>query len=183
LYRRCLYAVRGLGLLVIECWLPTRVASRRVVPVNGVLFCLMSVLAQLLGVSAYLAFWFQSVVPRPLPAHPDPVSALVFYREVFPVIVQAALVGVPAVWAMRRAADIGRSSSLVHTALLIAAALTVVGMTIQEPGLGFSLKAYKQLAILHGWPRTLLQTVVYWPIGYFVVSTIARRWRGRVHPI
>jgi hypothetical protein len=103
-------------------------------------------------------------------------------RDSIGVIVQAALVAVPAVWAMRRGAGIGRSSSLVRTALLIAAALAVIGMTVQEPGLGFSLRAYKQLAILHGWPMGVLHTIVYWRVGYFVVSTIGRRWHGRVHP-
>jgi hypothetical protein len=158
-------------------------ASRRIMPVNGVLFCVISVLAQLLGVSAYLVFWFQRVVPRPFPAHPDPVSALLFYRALYPLIVQAALVAVPAVWTMRLGAGIRRWSLPIRAALLLAAALTVVEMMVREPGLGFSLKAYKQLAILRGWPRGLLQIIVYWPLGYFAVSTIARRWHGRVREI
>ena len=94
-------------------------------------------------------------------------------------IVQALLVGIPAVWAMRRAAGIVRSAPLVRIVLLVAAVLTVIGMIVQIPGLGFSLRAYKQLAILHGWPRELLQLVVYWPVGYLLVNTIGRRWNGR----
>jgi hypothetical protein len=155
--------------------------SRRVVPVNSMLFCLISVLAQIFGVSRYIAYLFFGAARRPLPADPNgPAFALPFYREVFPVIVLAAIVAIPAVWGMQRGARIARSSSLVRTVVFVAAALTLVGMILQLPGFGFSLRPYRQLAILPGWSRDLLQDLVYWPIGYFAVITIGRRWRNRV---
>lgn len=154
--------------------------SRRIMPVNVVLF----MLAQVLGVSRYLTGWFQSAAPRPLPADPNgPVFALAFYREVWPVIVLAVLVVVPAVWAMRRGAGLSGLPRLARVGFLAAASVTVIAMAIQEPGLGFFLRAHRQLAILHGWPIRLLQFVVYWPVGYLVVSAMRRRWHGRVRPI
>ena len=34
-----------------------------------------------------------------------------------------------------------------------------------------------------GWLTRLLQLVVYWPIGYLVLSPLERQWHGRVRPI
>jgi cytochrome c biogenesis protein CcmG/thiol:disulfide interchange protein DsbE len=98
----------------------------------------------------------------------------------FPVIVLTVLVMVPVVWATRQSAGLKRLPKPVRITLLIAAALTVIGMAMRQPGLGFFLKAHKQLAILHGWPRQLLHVVVYWPIGYLMVIAIGKRWRNRL---
>ena len=158
--------------------------SGRLLSVNSVLFCLLSVIGQILGVPRYLAYLFQSVVPHRVPSDPNgPIFALGFYRETFPVIVQTILVAVPAVWAMRRGASARKLPTLVSLSLWIAATLTVIAMAIQEPGLRFFLRHYRQLAIWHGWLTRLLQLVVYWPIGYLVLSPLERQWHGRVRPI
>ena len=152
-------------------------ASRRIMPVNSILFCLALVLGGLLGAPLYIASWFPA---RPLSADPNgPVFALSFYRLIFPPILEAILVAVPAIWAMRSGARLKRLPKSLRTVLLIGATLAIVGMTIQQPGLGFFFRAHRQLAFLHGWPREFLYVLVYWPIVYLLVGTIVHRWQRR----
>jgi hypothetical protein len=145
------------------------------VAMNGLLFCVISLAGELLGASRYLE-WFVSAVPRPQPSHPDPVSALLVYRDALPVIVIAALVVVPVIWAIRQSADLQRLRKPIRIVFLIAPALTVFAMTIQQPGIGILLRAHEQLAFLHGWPIRVLQLVVYWPVAYLIVRAIGRRY-------
>jgi hypothetical protein len=144
--------------------------SRRIAPTNFLLFCLISVLGEVLLVSRYLRHWFR-------PAQSDPVSALLVYRELFPVLVLLVLVVIPVVWAIHRGARLRRLPKFGRISLLVIATLAIVGMAIRQPGLGFSVNAHKQLAFLHGWPTRALQLIVYWPVVYLLVSTIMRRWQ------
>jgi hypothetical protein len=151
--------------------------SRRIMPANGVLFCVLSIVGQVLCVSPYLAYGYRQFTHRPLPDAHQPISALLFYREVFPVIVQAVFVIVPVLWAMRRAAtDLRRLPASLRILALTVASFTAMVMTIREPGLGFFIDPYVQRAIFRNLPRHLWQFLVYWPIAYLLVSTLARRW-------
>lgn len=154
--------------------------SRGIVRVNGVLFCLMLVLGEFLGAPRYFAY-LRQYVQHPAPADPNgPIFALAFYREMFPPIVHAVLVAVPALWGMRQGADAGRFPALLRIVLWAAAIATLTSMVIQEPEFGFFLKAYRRAGLWQGWQMRLLQFVVYWPAGYLVANAIGRRRRGRI---
>jgi hypothetical protein len=151
--------------------------SRHIVPTNCLLFCLFAVIAEVLGVSRYLACWFPTLVHSPSSGDPNgPVFALAFYREAFPIIVLAALVMVPLLWAMRYGAGLRQLPTVIRVLLLAVASVAVITMTIQQPGLGFFLRAYRPLALLRGWPRALLQFLIYWPIAYLLVSALTHRF-------
>jgi hypothetical protein len=169
--------------LTLVCWSWTAgfvlgSISRRIVPVCGVLFCLMLV-GGLLGVPRYLAYW--------LPYDPSPDThkpvALALYRLMLPLIVQAVLVAVPSLWGMRQAAEAGRFSPLLRSVLWTAAIGTLTMLLIQEPGFIFFLKAYWLPRIWQGWHIRLIQPIVYWPVAYMVVNAIWRRWHGRTASI
>lgn len=169
--------------LTLVCWSWTAgfvlgSITRRIVPVYGVLFCLMLVFGGLLGAPLYFAYLLE-YIHRPAPssdAH-DPVSALTFYRVLFPLIVQAVLVLVPSLWGMRR--DVGRVPTLLRIVLWTAAIGTLTMLVVQEPGFVFFLKAYWLRRIWQSWQIRLLQVVVYWPVGYLVASAIWRRWHRK----
>lgn len=152
--------------------------SRRIMPANGVLFCLFSLVGQVLCVSPYLAYGYRQFGGRPLPDPHAPISALLFYREVFPVVVQAVLVILPVLWAMRRGAtDLKRLPASLRILVLAVASLTAIIMTIREPGVGFFIDPYAQRAIFRNLPRHMWQFLVYWPIAYLLVSAVVHRAR------
>ncbi len=150
--------------------------SRRAMPANFLLFCVISVVGELLLTSRYLADWFF----RAPDAQSDPTSALLVYRELVPLLVLIALVVIPFMWAMRRGADLKRLPNPVRIGLLLAAILVIAGMVIQQPGLGFFLRAHRQLAFLRGWPKQLLHFIVYWPVVYLLAAAVARGRHIRV---
>jgi hypothetical protein len=171
------------GCLTLVCWSWTTgfvlgSISRRIVPVCGVLFCLM-LFGGLLGAPRYLAYWL------PNDASPDthnPV-ALAFYRRMLPLIVQAVLVAVPSLWGMRQGADVGRFPPLLRIVLWTAAIGALTMLVVHEPGFGFFLKPYWLQRIWQGWQVRVLELIVYWPVGYLVARAIWRRWHGRTASI
>ena len=170
--------------LVLVCWSWSAgfllgSASRRFMPSSAVLFFLFSLLGQVLGASTYLIWFSQEYVRRPLPPNPhQPISALLFYRQVFPMIVTIVLVILPAFWAMRRAsADRRRLPTALRILLSLVASCAMIAMTIREPGLGFFVNPYTQLAIFPYWPRPSLPFFIYWPIAYLLVSALAHHWQ------
>ena len=171
----------SMGYLILACWSWTAgfvlgSASRRTVPLNGVLFCFALLIGGLLGAPRYLAFWGQ-LMNRPVsPDEHNPVSALAFYRVVLPMIVEAVVVAVPALWGMREGAGAGRLRLLLRLASWTAAAAALAAMAIQQPGVGFMLAAYRHPEIWQSRPVRALQLVVYWPIAYMAAGTI---WRGK----
>ncbi len=171
--------------LPLVCWSWTAgfvlgAKSRRVVPVYGILFCLMLVFGVLLGAPRYLAYFFQHISRPPNPNESDPVFALAFYREMFPLIVQVVLVAVPALWGMRRGTAVEGFPRPLRIVLWTTAILTLTMLVIQEPGFVFLLKAYWLQRISQGWEMRLLEHVVYWPVAYLAAMAICRRWHGNM---
>ena len=161
--------------------------SRRMMRVSAVLFCFALLLSQLLGAPLYLAY-YSDYIHRVLPfprvshdwSHPDPVSALMFYRVILPLLVQVVVVALPALWGMHRGSESERLPPLPRALLWFAAILTVAVMLLQAPGLGLLLWGlFAQPSGWKGWPVRLPGIVVYWPIVYLVASAIAGRWYGR----
>jgi hypothetical protein len=178
--------------LTLVCWSWTSgyvlgSLSRGIIRVNGVLLCLMLCFGALLGAPLYLAYFSQYLhrafgLPS-IPYPNDPVSALTFYRVMFPLIVQAALVVGPSLWGMRQGEGIARLQPLLRSILYIASIATLAAMVIQNPDLWVFLRVFRRPGIWDGWQIRLLQLVVYWPVGYLVASAIGRHWHGRIASI
>jgi hypothetical protein len=169
--------------LTLVCWSWTAgfvlgSVSRRIVPVYGVLFCLMLVFGGLLGAPRYFVYFLYIHRPSSPDTH-DPVNALAFYRVMLPLIVQAVLVAIPSLLGMRQGAYAGRFTRLLRIVLWTAAIGTLILLLIQEPGFVFFLKAFWLRRIWQSWQIRLLQYVVYWPVAYLVATAIWRRWHGR----
>jgi hypothetical protein len=170
--------------LTLVCWSWTSgfvlgSASRGIIRLNSFLLCVMLSFGGLLGAPLYLAFLDQYLHRTlGLPSLPDynaPVFELTFYRLIFPLIVQAVLVVVPALWGLRQGAGVARVRPLFRAILCVVAVATLAAMLIQIPELGFFLKTYRRPWIRQWEAR--LQFVVYWPVGYLVATSIGRRWR------
>src|SRR5579863_3209368 len=165
--------------LTLVCWSWTAgfvlgSMSRRIVAVYGVLFCLMLAFGGLWGAPRYFAY-FSHYMPRPLHQN-DLVFALAFYRVLFPLIVQAALVAAPSLWGMCQGAGARRTPAPLRIVLWSAAIGALTLLVVQEPGFVFFLKAYWLQGIWQSWQIRWLQLVVYWPVGYLAARTTWRRW-------
>ena len=170
--------------LTLVCWSWTTgfvlgSLSRRITQVYGVLFCLMLVFGGLLGAPRYFACLSQYILRASPPETHDPVSALAFYRVMFPLIVQAVLVAIPSLCGMRQGADVRRFPPLLRIVLWTAALSALAVLVIQEPGFGSVLMAYWRPPIWQGWQIRWLQFVVYWPVGYVLATANWRRWHDR----
>jgi hypothetical protein len=159
-------------------------ASRGIIRINGFLLCLMLAFGVLLGAplySAYYQHYRHLAIGFPIFAHPhyDPVNALIFYRVMFPLIVQAVVVLLPALWGMREGARAVRLRLLLRAILWTAAFTALVAVVIQNPDLWMFLKLYRLVGISpHGWQRDLLQVFAYWPLVFMLAIAITRRLQG-----
>lgn len=171
--------------LTLICWSWTAgfvlgSVSRRIIQLYGVVFCLMLVFGGLLGAPLYLAYFFQYNMHRPISsATGDPISGLVFYRAMLPLIVQTVLVAIPSLFGMRQGAEARRFTPLVRIVLWTAAIGTLILLLIQEPGFVFFLKAFWLRRIWQSWQIRWLQFLVYWPVVYFAAGAIRQRWHRR----
>lgn len=111
-----------------------------------------------------------------VPAQSDPVSALLFYRVMFPFLVQIALVAAPALWAVGIGSGLRALGRAPRTVVWVAAILSVAMLVTREPGFGLLL--YPSLFWLIG-PLHLLQPIVYWPIAYLLTAAIRERLSPR----
>jgi hypothetical protein len=175
--------------LSLGCWSWTSgfvlgSVSRGIVRVNGFLFCLMLAFGVLLGAPLYFAYYqhyLHLTIGFALFAHQhqqhDPVNALIFYRVMFPLIVQAVLVLLPALWGMREGARAVSLRLWLRTILWTAAIAALVAVVIQDPDLWMFLKLYRR-AGTHGWQGDLLQVLAYWPLVFMLAIAITRRLQG-----
>jgi len=170
--------------ITLVCWAWTAgfvlgSMSRKIVPVYGLLFCLMLVFGALLVAPRYFAYLVQ-YIDRPVsPDEGDPVFALAFYRVMFPLMVQAVLVAVPSLLGMCQGAGVRRIRRPFHTLLWVAATCALVLLLIEEPGFGIFLRAQWLQRIRQG---RVLQPIVYWPVVYLVGNAIRRRREGNATP-
>jgi hypothetical protein len=104
--------------------------SRRTLQANVSLFGLVLFLGEILGAPRDLGLWI--ILPRPL-GHTDRVHAgvysLAFYSVMFPLIIQMALVVLPALWGVRRGLRLETLSGPRRTILWasVLAAVTALG--------------------------------------------------------
>lgn len=157
-----------------------------IVRVNGFLFCLMLAFGVLLGgplYSAYYEHFLHLTIGFPIFVHQhDPVNALIFYRVMFPLIVQAVLVLLPALWGMREGARVVRLRLWLRAILRMAAIAALVAVVIQNPDLWMFLKSNRLAGnSWHGWQGGLLQLFAYWPLVFMLAIVITRRLQdGRI---
>ena len=140
--------------------------SRRTILLNGVLFCFMLLYGELSSLPSYLGRWISLHRARDLNNNAA-VFALTFYRVVFPLIVRAVLVIVPALWGMRQGLRTTTFPPLLRIILCTAAVATLVLMVrFPDP--------YRQPVALNTSP---LQLLLYWPLGYWLSSATIRHER------
>lgn len=103
-----------------------------------------------------------------------PVSAITFYRVVFPFLVLGMLVAVPAVWGMRQ--EKMRRPRKFRIVLVLAASVSVLTMLFRiPPGLGFLLGSYSGEWVSKTMRVSLL--LAYWPVLYMLIKFIFKRSR------
>jgi hypothetical protein len=159
-------------------------AWRGIIRVHGLLFCLILAFGVVLGAPIYSAYhqhYLHRTIGFPIFAHHnDPVNALAFYRVMFPLIVQAFLVLVPALWGMREGARTVGFRPLLRAILWTAAIAALVAVVVQNPDMWMFLGIYRQVGN-SGWQGRLLQLFAYWPLVFMLAIAIARRLQaGRV---
>jgi hypothetical protein len=174
--------------LALACWSWTSGfvlgSASRGIRVTRLLFCLMLAFGVLLGAPLYVAYFDHLLLTRfPVFAHQpqqrDPVNALTFYRVMFPLIVQAVLVLLPAMWGMREGARAVKLRIWLRTILWTAAIASLVAVVIQNPDLWMFMRLYWRAGTAwHGWQGDLLQLCAYWPLVFMLAVAITRRLRG-----
>src|SRR5262249_32183825 len=139
----------------------------------------------LFGAPLYFSFvdnWLHHSIG--VPVRPDPnaaVSAVMFYRVMLPLIVQAALVAAPALWGMNQAKSVEKLSPWLRVILWTASVATLVAMTVREPQFWVFLaphflNTYVRTGMWLAYGTHILQFVIYWPIAYVATSAIERYW-------
>lgn len=171
-----------IGFLTLFCWswssgLALGAVSRRSTPVNGLLFGLLLFLGELMGPPPrYLgqALFYRA---RDFSGNAA-VFGHAFFRVVFPLIVQAALVLAPSFWAMRQSRRVARLRPVLRGILWTAAITTLFAAAIQNWGLvGVP---YNQPGTWSNWEVRMLQLIVYWPAAYGVVALIERHYHTKI---
>lgn len=140
---------------------------------NAFVLMLILLAGELSLVPRYLAFSWQ--LPNELFNVPvsDPVSAIFFYRVMFPLIVQIALVAVPALFGVLAATQLRVLHPLLRACICMGAITTIATLVIRTPG--FGLLFYRHPLLWLNGPLHLLQWVTYWPIPYLLTVGIRAR--------
>lgn len=167
-------------------------ASRGIVRVHGFLFCLMLAFGVLLGAPLYDVYYhhyLHRTIGFPIFAHQpyDPMNALIFYRVMFPLMVQAILVLLPALWGIREGARAVRLRPSLRTILWTAAIAALVAVVVQNPDLWMLLRLHRMgRPSWHSWQGGILQLFAYWPLVVVLAIAIERRLEGGTvasHPV
>ena len=134
-----------------------------------------SVLSQILNAPQHWIHFLYGLPPLPLVPDPDdPVTAIYFYRVIFPLLILGILVALPLISGMRRNANIPRKLRLI---LLLAASVSLMTMLFRGPGFGLLLGASERQWFLRNHEvLQILLLVPYWPTLYVIVARV-RRYR------
>ena len=172
--------------LTLACWswaagfVLGSAARRRLAGMSVLLLCAMLICGELaapLYLSLYRLHLFRKLGnPSAVPASYVDISALTFYRVIFPLILQITLVAAPALWGMLHGAQSGRLTPHGRRWVWSVAIASLILMALQVPGSGIfliPLRSRIQLP-LHSW---VLQLAAFWPIAYLISNPISRGWR------
>ena len=169
--------------LTLACWAWTGgfvlgAVSRKMVQTNCLLLSLTLLLGAAVGAPLYEAFYGRYLHRSfAMPSFPDPnapVFALVFYRQVLPIIVQAISVVMPAVWGIREGAGVTSFRRMLRMGLWTAAIASLMTMVAQNPDIWIFLRVPMRQGFPQSWPGKLREMVVYWPVVFLVAITIGR---------
>jgi hypothetical protein len=157
-------------------------ASRPTVRASSALLALILVFAAFVGTPLYLTYFdkylFGTLHP-PFRPH-DPVFALTFYRVFFPLLVQAMLVLLPALFGMKAGARRTGVQPVVRVLLCTAAITAVVAMVVENPDLWMILQIHHRGGAWWGqWQGQVLRSIVYWPLVYLLAAVGARLLQTR----
>jgi hypothetical protein len=173
-------AIIFLMYLTLPCWswiggLTLAYVSRRAIPLNGALFCLMVFLAGLAGTPRFLGYLARDFLGN------SAVFAMTFYRVVCPAIVQAALVVLPALAGMRQGLRWIAVPRLPRVLLWTSATFNCASITSLAWFPWLVGSAHVRPEFWDGRIRLvqLLLVFVYWPVVYLPARTIGCRWRGK----
>jgi hypothetical protein len=170
-----------LSFVILLCWSWTSgfvlgSVSRRTIPVNGALFCLVLLLGELLGPPRFLGHSLFLTRARDFDVNAAVFTAP-FYRVILPLLVLTVLVLLPSLWGMREGILLASRRLLLQKILCAGATVTFAAIVIQSWAWWWFLNRYTRPAIWSGWQMTLLQAVAYWPIAYAIATASWRRWR------
>lgn len=171
------------GCLTLSCWSWTAgfvlgwVSQQINLRLNSILLCLVLLFGVFLGSPLYFGYISRMFAPLYTANPNDPVNALVLYRVFFPVMAQAMLVAIPALWALQEAAAVRRMGLALRIVLGTAVIGTLVVMLTQERGLVFLVgRAMYRRPVL--WPGRVqleeLGLIAYWPGIYLMAKAVAR---------
>ena len=172
--------------LTLACWSWTggfvlgSASRRRLAGMSVLLLCVMLLCGEM-AAPLYLSLYRQHLLrrlgnPSPVPASYVDISALTFYRVIFPLILQMVLVAAPALWGMRHGARSERLTPRGRRWAWSVAIASLILMAIQVPGSGIFLIPSRSRADPF-WHLWVPQLASCWPIAYLMASPISRRWR------
>ena len=156
--------------------------SRGMGRIDGIVLCLTLLFGEIFGAPRYFSL-VEDRLHRGVPALPDGnavVFAVTFYRLMLPLIVQAALVAIPALSGMRQASSAAKLGPRLRVILWTASIVTVTTMFIgvREFRVFLGPGVLARTWIWLGQLTHILWFVVYWPIAYLAANAIARRWHN-----
>ena len=153
--------------------------SRKMLGANSLLLSLMLLLGAAVGAPLYEVFYWQYLHRSfGMPSFPDPnapVFAVAFYRQSFPLIVQATSVLIPALWGIREGAGLASFRPALRILLGGAALISLTVMVAQNQDLWILLRVPMRPAFTQrGLWLQLAQMIAYWPMAYLVAMAIGR---------
>ena len=151
-------------------------------PTARVAFLLLLAVLQIAHVpERWFHLWLElsGVPPFPSVDPNAPVTAIAFYRVIFPFLMLVALVALPAISGMRQPGL--NASRKVRVALLFGASVSVMTMLFRvPPGFGLVLGASgRQWVWQHRAVMGLMPLIGYWPVLYAIAVGMRHLWGRR----
>lgn len=139
---------------------------------SGYYSLVLTLLAGMVCASIYLPQYLEWVL-RLLP-HEDPVSQVIFYRTLLPIIVQLFIVAMPAISAMRHGQE--RLSLLFQYSVVLLSMVVVGDMLLHNSILWVKLGGAYSMEVATRVPHpAALSLVAYWPVAYLLCRTLRQR--------
>ncbi|MBZ5607132.1 MAG: hypothetical protein LAP38_02655 [Acidobacteriia bacterium] len=158
--------------------------SRRTIPVNGVLFCLVLLFGALVAAPQYmrLQVHFMTLGFHPRNTGPDPVSSLTLYRVLFPVLVQIILVLLPSLLGMYKGARSHRLSLPLRMILWVLALGSMAVLAAMQ-GIWWVALVTQSRPWFHPiWQKPPWLLAIAGPVMYWLATAARKRHSGAGNP-
>ncbi len=159
------------------------ILSRRTIPVIGALFCLVLLFGELVAVPQYTQLqllFLQHMLGQGMLHRNDnyAVFSLMFYKVVFPALVQIVLVLLPSFWGMSKGLGMATLPLLLRM-IVWAPTIAIMALLATRQAVFLAAIATHNLTWLqHGWQMPPLLLAVVGPVVYWVTTTGWPRWFG-----